>query len=80
MISGIAENICYTDLVYGRVNKKLKLDSSNQEIEKMVIDILNNPHSKVVKTGKNFYVSDSDRRVRLTVNSFNYRLITADRI
>ena len=29
----ILANLCYTELVYGRINKKLKLDLSKEEIK-----------------------------------------------
>ena len=34
------DNICYTPLVYGRVNKKLATDFSNDEIQAMVNRII----------------------------------------
>ena len=33
----ILDNLCYTDLVYGRINKKLNLKFSNNEIEKLIL-------------------------------------------
>ncbi|MQS52641.1 DUF3781 domain-containing protein [Companilactobacillus mishanensis] len=80
MIEEIAGNICYTELVYGRVNKKLKVDLSSNEIEEMVMEILKDHQSIIEKIGKNFYISNLEKHVRLTVNSYNYRLITANRI
>lgn len=31
------ENVCYTDLVYQRVNKKLKIDRSRDKTEVLVL-------------------------------------------
>ena len=36
----ILNNICYTELVYGRINKKLNLELSKQEIETLINSIL----------------------------------------
>ena len=77
--SEIMDKICYTDLVYGRINKKLKLKLSNDEIEEMVDTILRETdESEFQKKGKNIYISNKDRNVRLTINSFTHRIITAD--
>ncbi|WP_204251668.1 DUF3781 domain-containing protein [Flavobacterium ginsenosidimutans] len=75
------ENICYTELVYGRINKKLKTNFTKSEIEKMILKILNDTEEKYYqKIGKNFYVSNSENNIKITVNSNTYRVITADRI
>ncbi len=34
----ILEKICYTDLVYERINKKLNIQLSKDEIEKMIYE------------------------------------------
>lgn len=36
----VLENICYTQLVYGRINKKLKSNFSNAEIEKLIFETI----------------------------------------
>ncbi|MEN9488695.1 MAG: hypothetical protein RL494_960 [Bacteroidota bacterium] len=38
--SRILNNICYTELVYGRINKKLKTTFSKSEIEKIIYKLL----------------------------------------
>ena len=76
----ILQNICYTELVYGCVNKILNTELSNEEIEKMVEEILHDPDSTIEKIGKNYYINNSKLNVQLTINSYNCRLITADRI
>jgi len=72
--------VCYTDLVYQRFNKKLGVDLSRSAIEKLVQDILGDAQTTVEKRGKNYYVSGLTDSTRLTINSFNFRLITVDRI
>ncbi|WP_462319215.1 DUF3781 domain-containing protein, partial [Marinilabilia sp.] len=34
------DNICYTELVYGRINKKLNLKFSQKQIEEFIYRIL----------------------------------------
>lgn len=77
----IQENICYTDLVYGRINKKLNIQFGNNEIEEMVLKIIDETDvAEFRKEGKNIYVTNTDKNVRFTINSFNYRIITADKL
>ena len=37
--SEILKNICYTELVYGRINKKLNIELSKEKIEELEISI-----------------------------------------
>ncbi len=75
----IKNNICYTDLVYERFNKKLKTRLSKTQIESLVQEILlETDTSQFRKKGKNIYISNTAKNIRLTVNSFTNRLITAD--
>lgn len=75
----ILERICYSNLVYDRINKKLQKSLSNKEIEKMVFDILRGASvSQYQKKGKNIYVTHF--HIRITINSTTYRVITADLI
>lgn len=77
----ILEKICYTDLVYERINKKLTIELSNAQIEEMVLAIIRETdEAEFQKIGKNIYISNSKRKVRLTINSFTNRIITADKI
>jgi 20S proteasome alpha/beta subunit len=77
--SEILKKICYTELVYERINKKLKSNLSKEEIEEMIFTILNETHeSNFQKTGKNIYVTNNERKIRLTINSFTFRIITVD--
>lgn len=75
----ILNNICYTELVYGRINKKLNSKYTKDEIERMFFDIIkktNEIHFK--KKGKNFYVTNTENNIRITINSNTYRVITVD--
>ena len=79
--SKILDNICYTELVYGRINKKLKSTFSKSEIEKMIYKILSETdESDFLKIGKNYYATNTDKQIRITINSNNYRIITVDKI
>ncbi len=77
----ILEKICYTDLVYGRINKKLNIELSKDKIEEMILTIIRETdESGYSKKGKNIYVTNTDKNVRLTINSFTNRIITADKL
>lgn len=48
-------NICYTELVYSRINKKLNLSFSKKQIETYLLKILEQTDINFfTKTGKNF--------------------------
>lgn len=77
----ILNNICYTKLVYGRINKKLNLELSKQEIGHLIATILSETdESEFIKKGKNIYITNNERNIRLTINSFTNRIITADKL
>jgi len=77
----ILDKICYTELVYGRINKKLKKVLSKDKIEKMISEIISETEeTKFQKTGKNIYITNNERNVRLTINSYTNRIITADKL
>lgn len=79
--SKILDKICYTDLVYGRINKKLDKEFSKSQIEEMIFTIIKETkESGFCKRGKNIYITNTDRNIRLTINSFTNRIITADRL
>ncbi len=78
--STILNNICYTELVYGRINKKLGLCLSNSDVEALVTNLISRPENQINKVGKNFYITDLKDKISLTVNSFTYRVITADKL
>ena len=76
----ILNNICYTELVYGRINKKLKTTFSNIEIENFIYKLLvETDKSNFFKIGKNYYATNREKQIRVTINSNNYRIITVDK-
>ena len=77
----ILDKICYTELVYGRINKKLSIEFSKDKIEEMITAIISETdESCFQKTGKNIYITNHKRNVRLTINSYTNRIITADKL
>ena len=77
----VLDKICYTELVYGRINKKLNLELSKRKIEILISTILSETNeSEFQKKGKNIYVTNNERNIRLTINSYTNRIITADRL
>ena len=79
--SEIADKICYTDLVYERINKKLNIQFTKSEIEKMISEIIEGTEqSMFLKKGKNIYITNTNKNVRLTINSYTNRIITADNL
>lgn len=79
IIMEIISHLCYTDLVYGRINKKLKLNLSNEDIKKLIVNRIDSCDT-IEKIGKNYYISNNKHNIRITVNSYTYRVITADKI
>lgn len=77
----ILDNICYTDLVYERINKKLATHLSRNKIEIMLFEtIKSTPLNSFQKIGKNYYISNNKENIKVTINSFTYRVITVERI
>ena len=77
----IIEKLCYTELVYDRINRKLRLHLSAHEIESFVSGIIESTDDAYFqKKGKNYYITNDAAHVRITVNSFTYRVITVDKI
>lgn len=77
----ILDKICYTELVYGRINKKLNTEFSKSEIEKMLFDILFETQKQYFqKIGKNIYVINPEKNIKITINSYTNRIITVDKL
>jgi hypothetical protein len=77
----ILDKLCYTELVYGRINKKLNKDISNAEIEELITTIISETdENEFIKIGKNIYITNNQRNIRLTINSYTNRIITADKL
>ncbi len=77
----IIENICYTDLVYERINKKLSTEFSKVQIELFIDKALKMTDKKLFKKiRKNYYVTNSENNVRITINANTFTVITAKQI
>jgi len=77
----ILENICYTELVYERINKKLNIKFSKKQIEEYIFNILKETDEIFFSgIGKNIYVLNTENNIRITINSNTFRIITVDRI
>jgi hypothetical protein len=77
----IIKNLCYTELVYSRINRKLGTNFSKEKIEEYILEILKRTNkNSISKTGKNYYVSNSEKTIRITINSTTFRIITVDKI
>ena len=75
----ILQNICYTELVYGRINKKLNTNFSKEQIETLIVDVIQKTNESCFeKTGKNYYVTNTAHNIRITINSNTFRIITVD--
>ena len=79
--SEILKNICYTELVYGRINKKLNIELSKEKIEEFILETISEAdEAKFQKKGKNIYIINKEKNIRLTINSYTNRIITADKL
>lgn len=77
----ILNKLCYTELVYGRINKKLNLELSKNEIEAMILTVIKETNdNQFQKRGKNIYITNTERNTVLTINSYTNRIITADQL
>lgn len=66
----IVKNICYTELVYQRINKKLKTNYSKAQIEDYIFRILKETEIGFFdRTSKNYYVSNTEKNSRVIVKS-----------
>ncbi|WP_367890060.1 DUF3781 domain-containing protein [Polaribacter pectinis] len=59
----------------------MNLELSKDRIEKLISEILSKTdESEFQKKGKNIYITNNERNIRLTINSFTNRIITADKL
>ncbi|MGL1935032.1 MAG: DUF3781 domain-containing protein [Fibrobacterales bacterium] len=78
--AAIVKSHCYTELVYGRINKKLGTAFSKKQIERLMLTVLQESGLECfVKKGKNYYISSATHNMRITINSYTFRIITVDR-
>ncbi|MCB9033177.1 MAG: DUF3781 domain-containing protein [Chitinophagales bacterium] len=77
----ILNNIGYTELVYNRINKKLKSSYTRIQIEALIFQtIQDTPEKYFQKIGKNYYISNIEKNIKITVNSNTFSIITVDTI
>ena len=77
----ILQSICYTELVYGRINKKLETEYSRKEIEKLIYKtIATTDESHFERKGKNIYITNRENEIRVTINLHTSRVITVDQL
>ncbi|MGH0052259.1 MAG: DUF3781 domain-containing protein [Sphaerochaetaceae bacterium] len=77
----ILSRLCYTDLVYGRIRKKLGMHIPNDEIEHFIYALIAETAREHVQIiGKNYYVHNKAKGIRITINRNTYRIITVDRM
>jgi hypothetical protein len=75
----LVKGLRYTDLVYNRINKKLKINLTRLQIEKMIDElILSTPIKDCKKIGKNIYVDNHSLNISITINSNSSTVITAN--
>lgn len=73
--------ICYSNLVYERINKKLNIELSKDKIEEMIFAIIKETdETEYQKIGKNIYIINYEKNVKLTINANTNRIITADKL
>ncbi|MCH5180697.1 MAG: DUF3781 domain-containing protein [Erysipelotrichales bacterium] len=70
------DKIHTTELGYQRIAKTMKLE--NEECIKKIKELINDCNAKVTKEGKNYYLLHNNLKV--TINSYNYCVITAHNI
>lgn len=77
----ILSHVCYTELVYGRINKKLKTQLSKTEIEELLYKLIaETKESCFERIGKNLYVTNPQNQITVTINKNTFRVITVDRV
>ena len=77
----ILDKICYTELVYGRINKKLNIELSKDKIEELIFAVIKETdETNFQKIGKNIYITNNEKNIMLTINSYTNRIITADKL
>ena len=73
--------LCYTELVYDRINRKLGIHLSPEEREDFVAGIIEHTdETHFLQKGKNYYIVNDTEHIRITINSYTYRVITEDKI
>lgn len=77
----ILQKLCYTRLVYGRINKKLRCQLTNDKIEALIFRVIIETKEELFeRKGKNVYITNREQNIRITVNQNTFRVITVDLI
>jgi len=77
----ILNRLCYTELVYERINKRLHCQRSKDEIEKLIFKVINETQEQFFeRKGKNIYITNREENIKITINTNTCRVITVDRI
>ena len=77
----ILKNICYTELAYQRINRKLATNLSEKQIEDLILkNIKEVKDNSILKIGKNYYLNNTKGNIKITINSNTFRIITVDKI
>lgn len=77
----ILAKICYTELVYDRINKKLKTTLDKTAVEELIFSLIRRTEERFFeKRGKNYYITNHDLCIRITINSNTFRIITVDTV
>lgn len=77
----ILQKLCYTELVYERINKKLRSEFSKPEIEALLDKVIREtPETFFERRGKNVYITNCEQNIRITVNLNTFRVITINEI
>jgi hypothetical protein len=75
----ILDNICYTELVYDRIGKKLKSALSKAQTQVKIFEIIRETDEvDFRRLGKNIYITNIKHNIRITINSKTFRVITVD--
>jgi hypothetical protein len=57
------------------------MELSKDKIEETILDIIKEINkTNFQQTGKNIYITNNEREIRLTINSYTNRIITADKL
>lgn len=57
------------------------MELSKEKIEKLIFSIIEETdETGFQKTGKNIYITNDERKIMLTINSYTNRIITAEKL
>lgn len=60
----IIDKLCYTELVYGRIAKKLNIELDKNKIEELISTvIIETNESNFHKKGKNIYITNTEKKI-----------------